>query len=541
MVKPFFKSTKQYRKLLEEHVEALSSLQRLHYASNRYALLLIFQAMDAAGKDGAIRHVMSGNNPQGCQVFSFKQPSAEDLEHDFLWRTTCRLPDRGHIGIFNRSYYEEVLVVRVHPEILRSQGLKKPPAWNLWQLQKLGFKGHADVYMGVFWNNKRRRVGAIYPYATIAFSGTPSPGDVVSFSIGGTTVAHAIGYGESLQQIASHMCASINGMFSGVWADDNFGTSTTLRIQSTAPSWTFTRLAVSAPNSVRLTLSNHMATAGSEGVWEMTDGISPVMTEGARAVDQDLAGFRQQAFKSSFAFSMECYLPPAAIRGKYLSYTGDVVASGADVDLGVPSHRMHFGTRVRNYLKQMDKECADKIEAAGLPVVLQFGETQWWYFDNTATDPNGGMPYYDAQTVSDFAVVKGHQIWPFGTPTEDPKGDLAHSYETADFLRDRIWAYCQDVITYVRSYHPTAVFECLWPRRHESTPNHGLRTPSRQRCRGPSALRLTPRTVYPIARFVAHRLEQLRARSAPVASPPNAEQPRRTASHSFSVWPQRGE
>jgi PPK2 family polyphosphate:nucleotide phosphotransferase len=101
----------------------LSSLQRLHYASNRYALLLIFQAMDAAGKDGAIRHVMSGVNPQGCQVFSFKQPSAEELEHDFLWRTTRRLPERGRIGIFNRSYYEEVLIVRVHPEILLGQGL----------------------------------------------------------------------------------------------------------------------------------------------------------------------------------------------------------------------------------------------------------------------------------------------------------------------------------------------------------------------------------------------------------------------------------
>ena len=123
LVKPFYKSKKQYQKLLEEHVEELSSLQRLHYASNRYALLLIFQGMDAAGKDGAIRHVMSGVNPQGCQVFSFKQPSAEELEHDFLWRTTCRLPERGRIGIFNRSYYEEVLIVRVHPEILRSQGL----------------------------------------------------------------------------------------------------------------------------------------------------------------------------------------------------------------------------------------------------------------------------------------------------------------------------------------------------------------------------------------------------------------------------------
>jgi PPK2 family polyphosphate:nucleotide phosphotransferase len=122
-VQPFCKSKKQYRQLLAEHVAELSELQRLQYASNRYALLLIFQGMDAAGKDGAIRHVMSGVNPQGCQVFSFKQPSAEELEHDFLWRTTRRLPERGRIGIFNRSYYEEVLVVRVHPELLRGQGL----------------------------------------------------------------------------------------------------------------------------------------------------------------------------------------------------------------------------------------------------------------------------------------------------------------------------------------------------------------------------------------------------------------------------------
>jgi len=112
-------------KLLGEHVEELSSLQQLHWASNRYALLLIFQGMDAAGKDGAIQHVMSGVNPQGCQVFGFKQPSAEELEHDFLWRTTLRLPERGRIGMFNRSYYEEVLIVRVHPEILRSQGLSE--------------------------------------------------------------------------------------------------------------------------------------------------------------------------------------------------------------------------------------------------------------------------------------------------------------------------------------------------------------------------------------------------------------------------------
>jgi len=122
-VKPAYKSKKQYHALLQERIEELSALQRLLYASNRYAVLLIFQAMDAAGKDGVIRHVLSGINPQGCQVFSFTHPSAAELDHDFLWRTTRALPERSRIGVFNRSYYEEVLIVRVHPEILRSQGL----------------------------------------------------------------------------------------------------------------------------------------------------------------------------------------------------------------------------------------------------------------------------------------------------------------------------------------------------------------------------------------------------------------------------------
>jgi PPK2 family polyphosphate:nucleotide phosphotransferase len=135
IVKPVCKSKEEYKELLEKHIAELSSLQHLHYASNRYALLLIFQGMDGAGKDGAIRHVMSGVNPEGCEVFSFKQPSAEELQHDFLWRSTCRLPERGRIGMFNRSYYEEVLVVRVHPEILRSQHLPAElrDKTNIWE------------------------------------------------------------------------------------------------------------------------------------------------------------------------------------------------------------------------------------------------------------------------------------------------------------------------------------------------------------------------------------------------------------------------
>jgi PPK2 family polyphosphate:nucleotide phosphotransferase len=126
-VDPIYKSKDHYSELLQSHVAQLSEQQELLYASNCYALLIIFQAMDAAGKDGAIKHVMSGVNPQGCQVFSFKHPSPAELQHDFLWRTTLDLPPRGRIGIFNRSYYEEVLIVRVHPEILRSEALAESP------------------------------------------------------------------------------------------------------------------------------------------------------------------------------------------------------------------------------------------------------------------------------------------------------------------------------------------------------------------------------------------------------------------------------
>ena len=126
-------SKEEYERLLAEHIEQLSAQQDVLYASNSYAVLLIFQAMDAAGKDGAIKHVMSGVNPQGCQVFSFKHPSATELQHDFLWRTTRDLPERGRIGIFNRSYYEEVLIARVHPEILVGEGIAAADTGTIWR------------------------------------------------------------------------------------------------------------------------------------------------------------------------------------------------------------------------------------------------------------------------------------------------------------------------------------------------------------------------------------------------------------------------
>jgi PPK2 family polyphosphate:nucleotide phosphotransferase len=146
LVQPLYKSKRHYRKQLQEHVDQLSALQRLHYAYDRYALLVIFQGMDASGKDSAIAHVMSGVNPQGCKVYSFKQPNEEELRHDFLWRTTRVLPERGQIGIFNRSYYEEVLIARVHPEILANEGL--PPsvldARTVWKGRYRSIVDHED-------------------------------------------------------------------------------------------------------------------------------------------------------------------------------------------------------------------------------------------------------------------------------------------------------------------------------------------------------------------------------------------------------------
>ncbi|MBS0338506.1 MAG: polyphosphate kinase 2 family protein [Proteobacteria bacterium] len=135
LVPPFYESRAHYQDLLARHVSQMRDQQDLLYASNRHSILLILQAMDAAGKDGVIEHVMSGVNPQGCQVFSFKHPSEEELDHDFLWHAVRNLPERGRIGIFNRSYYEEVLIVRVHPEILRSQNLPldSPGGERVWE------------------------------------------------------------------------------------------------------------------------------------------------------------------------------------------------------------------------------------------------------------------------------------------------------------------------------------------------------------------------------------------------------------------------
>lgn len=154
LVDPFYDSKENYEELLEQHTKRLSTLQGLLYANNSYSVLLIFQAMDAAGKDSAIKHVMSGINPQGCEVYSFKHPSATDLDHDFLWPAVCKLPERGRIGIFNRSYYEEVLIVKVHSEILEAEQLP-PEAMEKKSIWRDRYRSIVDLESHLFRNGTR--------------------------------------------------------------------------------------------------------------------------------------------------------------------------------------------------------------------------------------------------------------------------------------------------------------------------------------------------------------------------------------------------
>jgi hypothetical protein len=320
-------------------------------------------------------------------------------------------------------------------------GYKKPPAWHVWHLKQLGFMGHADVYMGVFWNNKRRRIEATYPNCTVAITAW-EPDQPLWINLSGTTLYFSPGAGLATEDIAAHLRAMINVTFPGVWCTSEGGS---IHIRSRAPSYTFT---ISA--SPQLSISQGtpaLDQPGAEGDWEMIDTIAPVMTQGARNWIRDLAReFKQAGIGTSFAFSMECYLPPMAMAARYWD--------GEPVFLPIPSHQMHFGTRVRNYLKQMYKECADEIAAAGLPIVLQFGETQWWYFPNAS-----GMPFYDDDTKAAFQARYGRPLHRFLANTDSPHDDI----EAADFLRDRIWEYCAEVIRYVQRFHPSAVFECLWP------------------------------------------------------------------------------
>jgi hypothetical protein len=320
-------------------------------------------------------------------------------------------------------------------------GYKKPPAWHVWHLKQLGFMGHADVYMGVFWNNKRRRIEATYPNCTVSI-GAWQVDQPLWINLSGTTLYFSPGAGLATEDIAAHLRAMINITFPGVWCTSD---GNSIHIRSRAPSYTFT---ISASPQFSISQGTPaLDQPGAEGDWEMIDTISPVMTHGARNWIRDLAReFKQAGIGASFAFSMECYLPPMAMAARYWD--------GEPVFLPIPSHQMHFGPRVRNYLKQMYKECADEIAAAGLPIVLQFGETQWWYFPNAS-----GMPFYDDDTKAAFQARYGRPLHRFLANTDSPHDDI----ESADFLRDRIWEYCAEVMSYVRRFHPSAVFECLWP------------------------------------------------------------------------------
>ncbi len=351
---------------------------------------------------------------------------------DYLWPLEAQVPPEPP------AVYSDVSLAI---DFDTDHGYKKPPAWHVWHLDRLGFRGHADVYMGVFWNNKRRRVEATYPSCSLSV-GAWQPDEPLWVNLSGTALYFSPGAGLETKDIAAHLRAMINVTFPGVWCTSD---ASSIHIRSRAPSYTFT---ISTSSQLSVTQgAPSLDQPGAQGDWEMIDTIAPVMTQGARNWIRDLAReFKRAGIDASFAFSMECYRPPVAMAARYWD--------GEPVFLPVPSHQLHFGTRVRSYLKQMYKECADELAAAGLPIVLQFGETQWWYFPNAS-----GMPFYDDDTKAAFQARYGRTLHRFLANTDDPNDDLA----TANFLRDRIWEYCAEVIGYVRRFHPSAVFECLWP------------------------------------------------------------------------------
>ncbi len=145
-IAPPYSCKRDYGRILDEHIAGIAKLQRAHSAAQRAALLIVIQAMDAGGKDGVIRHVLSGVDPQGCRVTSFKPPSEVERRHDFLWRSTVELPERGQIGVFNRSYYEEVLVVRVHPEMLEAEGIDVQDPDKLWK-RRFASINHMEAHL----------------------------------------------------------------------------------------------------------------------------------------------------------------------------------------------------------------------------------------------------------------------------------------------------------------------------------------------------------------------------------------------------------
>jgi PPK2 family polyphosphate:nucleotide phosphotransferase len=154
IVKPFYKNSDEYKRIQDKHFQKINELQNIFYSYKKYALLLIFQGMDASGKDGAIKHVMKGVSPEGSQTYSFKQPSTEELDHDFFWRIYKALPERGRIGIFNRSYYEEVLIVKVHPEILKSQELP-PELMDEKKIWKSRYRSIVDIEKHLYNNGTK--------------------------------------------------------------------------------------------------------------------------------------------------------------------------------------------------------------------------------------------------------------------------------------------------------------------------------------------------------------------------------------------------
>ena len=341
-------------------------------------------------------------------------------------------------------------------------GYKLPPQRTAWMLQKMGFGGQIDHYMGVFWWNQRHRVGGTFPVATVTFGGTWASGDGAFLDISGLTIGKSVFPADvaagASASIAAHFAYFINSTFDGAYAS---AAGAVLTITNRTPEFSFT-FSVPAPASSAGTVSSTGSlSGGTEGSWEINAGVTPVLNQAAHDWHADYFATLQAAGLSAcVAFSMELVNPPSSggtWAQAYASGSPVLTATGFG---GLNSTQCTFNSTVQAYQKEAYLEIAALMNTAGMPIWLQFGEFLWWFFPGTSPTDTQGMAYYDASTAAAASTALGRALATFSHPTDSP---AVNSYADANFLRGLIYAHCSAISAFVKATYSSAKFEVLWP------------------------------------------------------------------------------
>jgi hypothetical protein len=337
---------------------------------------------------------------------------------------------------------------------------KMPPARLMWSFDQLGFAAPLNEYIGVFWWNQRRRVGAVIPSVTVTFSGSYLPGDAIFVTIGSQTFGKSVFANEGLDVFARHFAAAINAGSVGVYASAT-GAVLTITSRSPQPAYSFTFSATAAVNgsSTGAVSWTGSLAGGIPGTWEIDPAAAVTLNRGAREWHRDL--FSECATRSrevTVASSMELVNPPADFAGLF---PDGAVAETAIGFGNLKSTHCAFSSGMREYHKKLFLEVATLMAEAGLTPSLQLGEFVWWFFSNqSVSQPNGGMAFYDAETMAQAQTTLGRPLHLFRTPVDDP---AVNGGADAQFLRNRLRDYAAAIMTHVRSSHPGAQFELLFP------------------------------------------------------------------------------